>query len=73
MMLDATDTKSSPWHVVRTDDKKRARLNIIHHLLELIPHKTVHKEKVVLPKRSHKNEYDDQATMEGRNFISEAY
>ncbi len=39
MMLKATDTKWAPWHVLLSDDKKRARLNCIHHLLKLIPHR----------------------------------
>jgi polyphosphate kinase len=73
MMLAATDTEDSPWHVVRTDDKERARLNTIAHLLELIPYKKVSKDKVELPKRSKKGEYDDQAPLEGRKFISERY
>lgn len=73
MMLDATDTEEVPWHVVRSDDKKRARLNLIHQLLELIPHEEVKKEKVKLPKRSRKHEYDDQAKMQKRRFIPEVY
>jgi polyphosphate kinase 2 len=72
-MLDATDTESAPWYVVRSDDKKRARLNLIAHLLSLIPYQRVHREKVELPKRSTKREYDDQATLQGRNFVPEKY
>jgi polyphosphate kinase 2 len=73
MMLDATDTRESPWHVVRSNDKRRARLNLISHLLKLIPHDEVKQEKVKLPKRSTKHEYDDQATMANRRFIPETY
>jgi polyphosphate kinase 2 len=73
MMLDATDTEESPWHIVRSDDKRRARLNLIAHLLSLIPYKKVTKDKIKLPKRSDKGEYDDQATMKGRRFIPENY
>src|SRR5499425_823454 len=51
-MLKATDTKHAPWYIVRSDDKKRARLNCISHLLKLIPYKKVPREKVKLPKRS---------------------
>jgi polyphosphate kinase 2 (PPK2 family) len=40
-MLEATDTKNAPWHIVRSDDKKRARLNLIVHLLAQIPCKRV--------------------------------
>ena len=72
-MLDATDTKDAPWHVVRSDDKRRARLNCIAHFLSLIPYKDVKSEKVKLPKRSNKGEYDDQATLKGRRFVPEKY
>lgn len=72
-MLEATDTESAPWYIVRSDDKKRARLNCIAHLLSLIPHKKVPREKVKLPKRSEKGKYDDQATLEGRRFVPEKY
>ena len=46
MMLEATDTKAVPWHILRSDDKKRARLNCISHILSMIPYKKVPKEKV---------------------------
>jgi polyphosphate kinase 2 len=73
MMLDATDTKDAPWHLVRSDDKRRARLNIISHLLDLIPYKEVRHDKVKLPKRSDKGEYDDQAVLNCRKFVPERY
>jgi len=73
MMLDATDTNDAPWYVVRSDDKKRARLNCIAHLLDLIGYKNVPRDKIKLPKRSSKDEYDDQATLKGRNFVAEKY
>jgi polyphosphate kinase 2 len=50
-MFTATDTSWAPWFVVRSDDKKRARLNIISHLLSQIPCKEVPREKIKLPKR----------------------
>ena len=53
-MLEATDTESAPWYIVRSDDKKRARLNCISHLLSLIPYEKVPHEKVKLPDRSKK-------------------
>ena len=53
-MFAATDTAWAPWHLVRSDDKKRARLNIIRHLLSKIPYKEAPREKVKLPKRSTK-------------------
>jgi polyphosphate kinase 2 len=73
LMLEATDTKDAPWYIVRSDDKRRARLNCIAHLLKLIPYEEVPREKVKLPKRSKKGEYDDQATLKGRNFVPEKY
>jgi polyphosphate kinase 2 len=73
LMLEATDTEDAPWYVVRSDDKRRARLNCIAHLLSLIPYKKVPREKVKLPDRSDKREYDDQATLKGRNFVPESY
>ena len=73
LMLEATDTKFAPWHIVRSDDKRRARLNCISHLLGLIPYKKVKRKKVKLPKRSMKHAYDDQATLEGRRFVPESY
>ena len=73
MMLKATDTEDAPWHIVPSDDKKRARLNCISHLLSLIPYRQAPREKVKLPKRSKKGAYDDQATMKGRKFVPEKY
>jgi polyphosphate kinase len=72
-MLDATDTKNAPWYIVRSDDKKRARLNCITHLLTLIPYKKIPRKKIKLPRRSMKRAFDDQATLKGRKFVPEKY
>jgi polyphosphate kinase 2 len=72
-MLDATDTKHAPWYLVRSDNKRRARLNCIKHFLGLIPYKRVSSKNIKLPTRSKKHEYDDEATLKGRNFIPEVY
>jgi polyphosphate kinase 2 len=56
-MFEATDTPWAPWFVVRSDDKKKARLNTITHLLSRIPHKEVDREKVELPKRQKAKDY----------------
>jgi polyphosphate kinase 2 len=72
-MLSATDTKHAPWHILRSDDKKRARLNAIRHILRLIPYRWSPPKKVTLPKRKTKHAYDDQAALRGRNFIPEKY
>lgn len=73
MMLDATDTDFAPWHIVHSDDKKRARLNLISHLLEQIPYERLPVKEVKLPKRSLKQAYDDEATMTERRWIKERY
>lgn len=73
IMLKATDTKLAPWHIVRSDDKKKARLNCISHLLSMIPFKKVPRDKVKLPKRKSQGSYDDQKQLKGRHFISEKY
>lgn len=51
-MFSATDTPWAPWYIAFSDDKERARLNIITHLLNLIPYKDVDRPKVKLPKRN---------------------
>jgi hypothetical protein len=58
---------------VRSDDKRRARLNCISHILKTIPYKKVSHSKVKLPKRSDKGKYDDQATLKGMKFVAEKY
>jgi hypothetical protein len=72
-MLEATDTKHAPWFVIRSDNKRSARLNCISHLLEMIPYKKVPKDKVKLPKRSDKGYYDDQSSLKGRHFVPEKF
>jgi polyphosphate kinase len=72
-MLKATDTRHAPWYIVRSDDKKRARLNCISHLLSLIPRKRVSRKSVKLPNRSKKGAYNDQVTLKGRRFVPEKY
>lgn len=72
-MLDATDSKHAPWFIVRTDDKRRGRLNCISHILSRIPYKKMSRAKVKLPKRSTKDKYDDQASLEKRHFVTERY
>jgi len=72
-MLKATDTKWAPWHIVRSDNKKAARLNTIAHLLKSIDYKVLPHEKVKLPKRSNKGKYDDEASIAKRKFVPERY
>lgn len=71
MMLKATDSKYAPWHVVRSNDKRKARLNCISHLLEHIPHKRISRDRVKLPSRSDKGRYNDE--LKGAKFVAERY
>lgn len=73
LMLKATSTKHAPWYIIPSDDKRRARLNCIAHLLKSIPHKRIKREKVELPPRSHKGRYNDQASLRGMKFVEERY
>jgi polyphosphate kinase 2 len=72
IMFEATNTKFAPWYIVRSDDKRRARLNCIRHLLELIPHKQLPQEKPKLPERAMDDAYDDLASLEGMQFVGES-
>jgi polyphosphate kinase 2 len=72
-MFKATDTRDAPWYIVRSDDKRRARLNCIAHLLKAIPHKKIERPKVKLPDRSRKHAYNDEATLARRKFVREIY
>ena len=73
LMLKKTDTRIAPWYIVRSDDKRTARLNTIAHVLSRIPHKTLKDPKVKLPRRSKKGAYDDTASIARRKFVSERY
>ena len=72
-MLKATDTRHAPWHIIRSDDKRRMRLNTITHLLKQIPHKKIKFPKVKLPARSRKHAYNDEAPLARRKFVPEVY
>jgi polyphosphate kinase 2 len=58
-MFLATDTSWAPWYVVHSDDKRRARLNILTHILSRIPYEELPRDKVELPKRQHRGDYKD--------------
>jgi polyphosphate kinase len=58
-MFKMTDTTFAPWHVVHSDDKRRARLNVISHLLKQIPYKSVKRDKIKLPKRGKRHGYKE--------------
>jgi polyphosphate kinase 2 len=72
-MFEYTDTDDAPWHIVHSDDKKRARLNVIAHILSRIPYKKVDHPKVKLPARSDKKKYDDRASIASRRLAEERY
>lgn len=72
-MFDATDTDHAPWFILRSDDKKRARLNCIRHVLDQIPYEALPREEIRLPKRSMKHEYDDEAPLRKRRHVSDVY
>jgi polyphosphate kinase 2 len=72
-MMMATDTDYAPWYIVRSDDKKRARLNCISHLLSLVPYTDPQLEEVKLGRRNLKEKYDDEAALKGRRFVPEKF
>jgi len=72
-MLAATDTEYAPWHIIRSDDKRRARLNCISHLLESISYRNVPQAKPRLPKRKAADRYDDRSTIKNCRYIPERY
>jgi polyphosphate kinase len=71
IMFEATNTTHAPWYIIRSDDKRRARLNCIRHILEQIPHEKLPQQKVKLPGRSDDGVYDDVATLDGLQFVAE--
>jgi polyphosphate kinase 2 len=71
-MFAHTDIKQAPWWVVRSDDKKRARLNVITHLLSLVPYEDLTPEPIVLPPR-HKDSGYVRPPMEDQTFIPEPF
>jgi polyphosphate kinase 2 len=73
LMLDATDTDHAPWNIVHSDDKRRARLNVISHFLSVLPYEGKPYETVKLPSRDKSQAYDDAATIANRRWIAEKY
>ena len=72
-MLKATDTRDAPWYILRSDDKRTARLNAIGHILAQIPYKKLKQPRIKLPNRSTKGAYDDDAAIKRRRFVKERY
>lgn len=72
VMFAHTDIKQAPWYVVNADDKRRARLNCINHLLSMIPYEDIPPDKIVLPERQRKVGYV-RPPIEDQNFIPEVF
>jgi len=72
-MLEATDSKEAPWYIIRSDDKRRARLNCISHILSVIPYHKTPRSNIKLPARSGNGQYDDEVTLSGRHFVPKNY
>jgi polyphosphate kinase 2 len=72
-MFNASDIQEAPWYIVPSDDKKRARLNCISHLLSLIPYEKLPEERIKLGKRRLEDAYDDQALLKGRHFVPQNF
>ena len=72
-MLKATDAADTPWYIVRSDDKRKARLNILAHILDAIPHKKIKRDKIKLPGRPEHGRYDDQTGLKERRFVAARY
>jgi polyphosphate kinase 2 len=71
-MFRYTDTKLAPWYVVASDDKRRARLNVIHHLLSLIPYEDLTPEPLVLPPIQKDEDYV-RPPISDQTFVPEVY
>ncbi len=72
-MLDATDTDHAAWNIVNSNEKRRARLNVISHLLAQFDYHPIKRPKIDLPSREKKRAYDDEETMRTRRWIKQAY
>ena len=72
-MFNVTDTRHAPWHLVHSDNKKKARLNCISHLLDQIPYEHVPDEEVVLPPLQKSNGISDEVILKDRSFVPERF
>ncbi|MFO1082145.1 MAG: polyphosphate kinase 2 [Reyranellaceae bacterium] len=73
LMFEHTDTDYAPWHIVHSDDKKRARLNVIRHILSQVPYERLDPPEVKLPPRSDKKRYDDRKSIADRKRVVAHY
>lgn len=72
-MFEATDKKHAPWYIVPSDNKKQARLNCITHLLSQIPYRKLPYTEIKMGERDLKDVYDDEASLQGRNFVPQKF
>ena len=72
-MFNVTDTRHAPWHLVHSDNKKKARLNCISHLLDQIPYEHVPDEEVILPPLQKSNGISDEVILKDRSFVPERF
>ena len=72
-MFAATDIPESPWNIVQADDKRRARLNCISHLLSQVPYEGAETVMPELPERDEEEAYDEEAALEHRSIVPEIY
>jgi polyphosphate kinase len=73
LLFKKTDTRFAPWYIVRSDDKRAARLNTLRHVLSVIPYKRLRSPRVELPPRARKNSYNDRKSIAKRRFVEEHY
>jgi polyphosphate kinase 2 (PPK2 family) len=71
-MFAFTDIKQAPWYVVNADNKKRARLNVIHHLLSLVPYEDLTPDPITLPVRQEDRGYV-RPPLTDQTFVPEVY
>ena len=72
-MFRATDTNFAPWRLIESDDKRRARLNLIRHVLDEVPYEPQPSERVELPELCMDDAYDDRASLANRRWIEGPY
>ena len=73
LLFKKTDTRFAPWYIVRSDDKRAARLNTLRHVLSVIPYKRLRSPRVELPPRAQKKSYNDRKSIAKRRFVEEHY
>lgn len=72
-MFDTTDTPHAPWYIVKSDVKRKARLNCIRHLLDQIPYEEIPVDSVEIPERDEHDQYDDVTSLHERSFVHDHY